>query len=183
MRPTNIAPKDRIVLPLDVSDLLVASKLVRQLSPHVGMFKLGFEFIYSTLAGMMNADFETANTAGVDVTVVGAEVYAAHWATEILCLVVKSDVCDSIWVPGGDETHLRLLAEQALWDAHNASFEMAIWHHIMVAKFGFPEIPLERWDDTMAVCAVRGLPLGLDKAAKALDLGGEKDKEKKKQIK
>ena len=130
----------------------------------------------------VTADFETANTAGVDVTVVGAEVYAAHWATEILCLEYKMEGAVtgwSHWAPGEDEDALMAYARDPnnVWDAHNASFEMAIWKHIMVEKFGFPEIPLERWDDTMAVCAVRGLPLGLDKAAKALDLGGEKDKE------
>src|ERR1700681_277077 len=121
----------------------------------------------------VTADFETANTAGVDLTVVGAEVYAAHWATEVLCLVVKEDDHYFTWMPN-QRTHITVetaiadlaFSDDAIWDAHNASFEMAIWRHIMVGRFGFPPIPIERWDDTMAVCAVRGLPLGSDKGAK-----------------
>lgn len=125
-------------------------------------------------------DFETANTAGVDVTVVGAEVYAAHWATEILCLLYKMEGAVTgwgSWSPGDDEDALMAYARDThnIWDAHGAQFEQAIWRHIMVGRFGFPGIPLERWDDTMAVCAVRSNALALEKVAKQLDLDNQKD--------
>ncbi len=46
-------PKDRIILPLDVSDIKKATKLVETLSGHVGLFKIGLEFIWSTIADLL----------------------------------------------------------------------------------------------------------------------------------
>jgi len=57
----DIAPKDRIILPLDVSSIAEARRLVELLGPHVGMFKIGFEFIYSSMADLiMTPDNEGA---------------------------------------------------------------------------------------------------------------------------
>ncbi|OGZ71925.1 MAG: orotidine 5'-phosphate decarboxylase [Candidatus Staskawiczbacteria bacterium RIFCSPLOWO2_01_FULL_38_12b] len=52
MKP--LEAKDRIIVALDVSDLTSAFKLVNQLSSHVGFFKVGFEFIYSTMATLLS---------------------------------------------------------------------------------------------------------------------------------
>lgn len=41
---------ERIILPLDVSNVDVATNLVNQLHLHVGVFKVGFEAIYSMVA-------------------------------------------------------------------------------------------------------------------------------------
>lgn len=49
----DLQPKDRIVLPLDVSSIQEANDLVNLLSSHVGCFKIGLEFIYSTLADLV----------------------------------------------------------------------------------------------------------------------------------
>jgi DNA polymerase len=70
-----------------------------------------------------------------------------------------------------------LASGDAIFIAHNAGFEQAIWQYIMVDVFGFPPIPVDRWEDTMATCAWKALPLALEKGAKALDLPIEKDKE------
>lgn len=43
----------RIILPLDVSDIAQSSNLVNQLARHVGVFKWGFESIYSTMAELL----------------------------------------------------------------------------------------------------------------------------------
>lgn len=53
MRPEKIEPKDRIILPLDVSSVSEAQTLVDHLGPHVGMFKIGLEFIYSSLGSLL----------------------------------------------------------------------------------------------------------------------------------
>ncbi len=50
---TGIEPKDRIILPLDVSDVYKATDLVRMLTGYVGLFKAGLEFIWSTLASLL----------------------------------------------------------------------------------------------------------------------------------
>jgi orotidine-5'-phosphate decarboxylase len=58
--PTQIAPKDRIILPLDVSDVKKAIELVQMLSGHVGLFKIGLEFIWSTVADLLLLEEEEA---------------------------------------------------------------------------------------------------------------------------
>jgi len=46
-------PKDRIIVALDVDTPEAAIKLVSELKPHVGMFKIGMQLIYSMFAGMV----------------------------------------------------------------------------------------------------------------------------------
>src|SRR4029077_9310075 len=60
--------------------------------------------------------------------------------------------------------------------AHNAGFEQAMWREHMTL-YGFDELPIERWDCTMAACAWKGLPLALDRAGRFLGLDVAKDKE------
>jgi len=48
-----LTAKDRIILPLDVSSVTEAKKLVDLLAPHVGLFKIGLEFIYTILASLI----------------------------------------------------------------------------------------------------------------------------------
>ncbi|MGE3279706.1 MAG: hypothetical protein AB7H90_03390 [Alphaproteobacteria bacterium] len=130
----------------------------------------------------VDLDFETASAC--DLKLAGASAYAQHPTTDILCLRFKTD--DGIdaleWMPGQDtfrKRHLISLANNpnVIFVAHNAGFEQAIWQYIMVPVFGFPAIPPERWEDTMATCAWKALPLALDKGAVALNLPIEKDKE------
>jgi orotidine-5'-phosphate decarboxylase len=47
-------PHERIILPLDVSDITKATQLVNDLASHVGVFKVGFEAIYSTMAELIS---------------------------------------------------------------------------------------------------------------------------------
>jgi len=47
---------ERIILPLDVSDIDQAQILVRMLAPYVGVFKIGFEAIYSSMASLLMPD-------------------------------------------------------------------------------------------------------------------------------
>lgn len=128
-------------------------------------------------------DFETANTEGVDLPTVGADVYAAHPATEILCLCVMTEDGDPwcTWKPG-DRTGVQQLDDLAadpevVFEAHNAAFEQMIWKHIMYGRFGFTAIPISRWSCSMARSYAHGLPGSLDKLAAALDLPEQKDKE------
>lgn len=124
-------------------------------------------------------DFETASAA--DLKECGAWAYAQHPTTEVLCLTYALDMWSTpqTWVPGGDDYPLPdLIADpDTIFVAHNAGFEQAIWSCIMVERFGFPPIPVERWEDTMATAAWKALPLALEKGAAALKLPIEKDKE------
>jgi DNA polymerase bacteriophage-type len=128
-------------------------------------------------------DFETCNPY-CDLPVVGSWVYAGHWATEILCLVysVSGAYTDpgSLWAPGDPndrEDALMALSRDpdALFVCHG-TFEKDIWRHIMVPRYGFPDIPNERWHDIQSVCALKAVPLSLEKALPPL-CGREKDTE------
>lgn len=116
------------------------------------------------------ADFETVNTTGLDLRVVGASVYARHPATEVLVLTLLSDFGYAwTWHPGDEEDELReLLAAPEVTLVSHGDFERYVWAAQMVGRYGFPELPIARWHDIMASAAVRGLPLKVEVAAKVL---------------
>lgn len=124
-------------------------------------------------------DFETAS--GCDLKKCGSYVYAEDPTTEITALA---------WTASAGQTGQHgpadlspsgpLLALVSDPDcriiAHNALFERNIWAMCMV-PLGWPEIPVSRWHDTMAVALMKGLPAKLDTLARAIHLNVEKDLE------
>jgi len=56
-------PQERIILPLDVNSVAKAAGLVEQLTPHVGFFKIGLEFINAMLASLITPREEAEATA------------------------------------------------------------------------------------------------------------------------
>ena len=121
-------------------------------------------------------DFETASAC--DLTKSGAYRYWEDPTTEILCLCWKTSGGQrGRWAPGDPGDDLRALAADLTihFIAHNASFEINGWRQQMVPLYGFPEVSLTRWEDTMAVCASKALPLKLDHVAKVLGLATQKD--------
>ena len=126
-------------------------------------------------------DFETASTVPGGLLKVGASAYWEHFSTEILCLCwITDNGAGYSWVPGVNDDALdwlRALAEnpEVVFEAHGAEFEQSGWHYVMVRKLGMPELPPERWDCTKSRCRYYGLPGGLDRAARVLDLVEQKD--------
>lgn len=125
-------------------------------------------------------DFETASAC--DLKACGADRYAEDPTTEILCLTYTAGHERVFsWQPGDPqktELTLRSMVDDGyLFVAHNAGFEQAIWRHIMVPQFGFPEIPIARWHDTMAVAAMKALPQQLERMAVVMRLPVTKDME------
>ena len=122
-------------------------------------------------------DFETASCT--DLKEVGAWRYSEDVTTEILCLCYICDGETLTWKPGDPKTLLAILATdpESMFVAHNAGFEKAIWRNIMVPLYGLPDVPNNRWDDTLAACAMRAIPLDLDRAVIAMRLANHKDKE------
>lgn len=123
-------------------------------------------------------DFETESDC--DLKACGSVVYSHHYSTEIICLCwARIDGKHrGGWTPAAVEpTLVQLLAEDknVIFMAHNVGFEKAIWRNIMMPRYGFPDIPEDRWHDTMAVCAEKGLPLGMGEAARVLRLPAQKD--------
>lgn len=61
MLGNNISGKDRIIFPLDTTDLGEAIRLVEDLRSHVGIFKVGLGLIYGMLASFLSPDAENPN--------------------------------------------------------------------------------------------------------------------------
>lgn len=128
-------------------------------------------------------DFETRSE--VDIKKVGAWVYSRHPSTVPLCLGYSIDgrrvrlldkehfeMCPDI-IP---EDLAEALKNDKITIAHNAFFEQCIWMNILVARWGWPPIPIEDWLDTMAKARTFALPGGLGDACNALNLPVRKGK-------
>jgi DNA polymerase len=107
---------------------------------------------------------------------VGADIYSRHPSTEVMTYGYRIDDGPvKVWHPDREPLPKELRNGITTWVAHNAQFEMAIERNILVPKYGFPVIPIERQVCTMAQLNALALPGGLDKAAKALNLEHQKD--------
>jgi len=123
-------------------------------------------------------DFETRNAGDCKLKPSGAWRYAADPATEILTLTYHVAGEYHLWTPALPCPPLAsLAADPAITFVSHAGFEQAIWHHLMVGRYGFLPIPVARWHDTQAACAYFALPLDLERALSALNLPVTKDKE------
>ena len=123
-------------------------------------------------------DFETKSYADLGET--GAWAYSEDPSTEIICMAYGIDnqpIQD--WWPGKHDSNrcpedlymMIMLGDEV--EAHNVSFEYAIWRNIMVKRYGWVEILDHQWRDTMAVAAYYALPHDLDKLANVLGYEGK----------
>lgn len=141
-------------------------------------------------------DFETKSEKNLKKC--GAWAYAEHPSTDVFCWAYKvRDGQTHIWInpyfleivqdlieledlhvhPDPRRFLTAAIGLGAIFEAHNAEFERAIWQHVMVKKYNWPEIPLRQWRCSAAKAAVHQLPRDLDRAAIALGLKNQKDKE------
>jgi DNA polymerase bacteriophage-type len=124
-------------------------------------------------------DFETKSCA--DLKTVGAALYAEHPTTDILCVgfncsIIQHGNLDVNYKKHGF-LHKSAADANTVFIAHNAHFDMHIWHSIMHKRYGYPNIPVERWRCTMAKSYACGLPGKLSEVAKVLNLPIKKDME------
>lgn len=137
---------------------------------------------------ILTFDFETRSVA--DLKKVGTWAYSEHPTTDIICLGwgydhnprhvwwpehacpgFRAPTCD---VEQGMPTELYCAIEDgAIVEAHNIPFEYSIWKNVMVARYGWIEIPDEAWRDTMAVACYYAMPAGLDKLSRVLGFPGK----------
>lgn len=120
-------------------------------------------------------DFETRST--VDLRKTGADVYARHASTEVLCVG---------WCHGdtgvavGTADNMAYIVNEYVekghtFVAHNAPFELAIWNHVCVPKYGWAPITADRFVCTMAMAYAMALPGSLEGAAAATGISKQKD--------
>ena len=130
-------------------------------------------------------DFETRSESPLKY--VGSYKYAEHPSTDVFCLSVKiGDHAPRIWLsplsirlfgdhgtdmPIIDDTELQYIMSTA-WElhAHNANFERCLWHNVMVPRYGFEPVPIQKWRCTAAKAAVCNIPRSLDQACKVMGL-------------
>jgi len=107
----------------------------------------------------------------------GAEVYARHPSTDILCVGWAADD-DPVqyFVPEihDSEEFLEAVSEHTIV-AHNFSFELSIWNHVGVKKYGWPKMDPSDGECTMAMSYAMALPGALEDAAPAAGLTIQKD--------
>jgi DNA polymerase len=131
---------------------------------------------------VLHLDIETRST--VDLRKTGVYVYAEDPATDVIL---------ACWALNDGPVHT-WLARQAppieLFDAlrcaaggevavvaHNAAFERTLHRHVLARRYGWPELPLEAWDCTMARGRAMGLPGSLDGALGAMGAPFTKDRQ------
>lgn len=126
-------------------------------------------------------DFETASSC--DLKKAGAWRYGEDITTEVICLGWTDGTAFCVLPPeelgfSPDSALARFVADpDCMFVAHNVAFEKSIWRNVMMPVYGWPDIPNDRWHDIMAVCAMKAIPLKLERAAKALGLAMQKDME------
>ena len=132
---------------------------------------------------ILTIDFETRSAC--DLRKSGAYRYAQDPSTDVMCLAFKpDDEPTRLWIPewaqevfGKADDRFLLgyhLDEADEIHAHNAQFERAIWRHVM-SRYGFEDIPLEKWRCTAAKAAAMGLPRDLARACRASGVQQQKD--------
>ncbi len=128
-------------------------------------------------------DFESRST--LDLRVVGLDNYARHPSTDVWCMgyalqdhigehAVSLLTREDFAKPNMAGVIGRIL-DGGLVVAHNASFELAIWNHILVPRYGWPELKPEQCICTMALAYSMALPGALENAAAAVGLEMQKD--------
>lgn len=131
------------------------------------------------MTGRVWIDFETKSWA--DLKTVGAWEYSLDKSTEVivLCWRIRHGDAPSelvqYWTPKSRPINcpgdLRAAIEKGYEiEAHNYSFEVAIWQNVMVSGFGWPAVKASQWRDTMAVACYYALPAKLDALLRALHM-------------
>lgn len=125
----------------------------------------------------VHIDFETRSEA--DLETVGAEAYAMHPSTEVLCLgYAVDDQPKQVLTAAQVRARVFTFNDADMFVAQNAPFEDAIWRRVMVPKYGYRQHDDPKlWDCTMARALMVGLPAGMADMAKVLQLPFQKDLE------
>ncbi len=129
-------------------------------------------------------DFETKSAC--DLKKCGAAVYSEHPTTDVTFLGYSFDGGEEhLWGAGNfnagiapdpyPEDLFEVLARVGvLVVAHGCFFEKMIWANVMEKLYGWPSREAWKWLDTMAICAMKAIPLDLKRAGSVLGLEFQK---------
>jgi hypothetical protein len=138
---------------------------------------------------MRTVSWDTETRSCVSLRECGAYIYAIDPTTQPLCLVFAvNDEEAQIWLPGdvltGENTanpppavFFTIANDPDNWQtvAHNGEFDREIYNNILVARYGFPAIPLSIQHCTQRLALANAYPAELDLLAQALGLPYRKD--------
>lgn len=132
-------------------------------------------------------DFETRSAS--DLRKEGAYKYSLHPTTRPTCFSIKIHHAEIIFFDFyqiGKKWAEYPIEFRRLWtgfiqkgyefSAHNAFFERCIYENILVARYGWPPFPPEKYHCTAAKAAACALPRNLEGAGAAMSLPVQKDK-------
>lgn len=123
---------------------------------------------------IITGDFETKSEA--DLVKVGAWQYSLDPSTEVICLCYKiGDGKIKDWWPGQPPPYdlFEALEDGAVFEAHNVSFEKAIWINVCMKRYRFSAVGPKQWRDLQAVAAYYAMPPSLEKLSRACERGGK----------
>jgi CHC2 zinc finger/Toprim domain len=112
----------------------------------------------------------------------GAWAYAACSDTRVwcLCFAVDDGKVQS-WTSGDQvpDVFTAIAADSTGWDvvAHGIEFDRAIYEHILVARHGFPPLPLDIQHCSMSLALANAYPAELARLCSALGIVYQKDRE------
>jgi DNA polymerase len=127
-------------------------------------------------AVILHGDFETRSAC--DLRKSGADVYARHETTDILCFAYAFGSEPTQIIAFGEPLPTRIknhIESGGIFAGHNVAFELAIWNHVCVRKYGWPILKPEQCECTMAMAYAMAVPASLEKAAAALGITHQKD--------
>lgn len=133
-------------------------------------------------------DFETRSAC--DLKSAGAFKYSLDPSTQPTCLAFKISGKPTLYFLNFKMVNrswkslpldlrtlwLNFITRGFLFSAHNAFFETVIYKNILVARYGWPDIPFKQFRCTAAKAAACALPRSLEGAGAALNLTTQKDK-------
>lgn len=135
---------------------------------------------------MLFGDFETRSAC--DLRKAGADVYARHPSTELLCFgFAFEEEAPGILLPDGSSPKFAGTSPDAVYRvmdyidkggtfvAHNAPFELVIWNEVCVKKYGWPKLDPKQVICTMAQAYAMSLPGSLEKCCPAVGMKVVKD--------
>lgn len=117
---------------------------------------------------LIGIDFETRSE--VDLNKHGVHNYLAGREADIICLGYKIDDGPTrLWKPGEQLPSYILNADDHIFYAHNAQFDIKVWNSLG-KKYGFPLVTANMFIDIMALCGRFTFHQSLEDAGKDLDL-------------
>ncbi len=129
------------------------------------------------MTNYIDIDFETR--CKVDLTEVGAWVYAEHESCDVLILRYHIDGKSYKWHMSNRPfpRRLQIALKTRKIRAHNVFFEWCIWNLCMHEKYNWPYLPIDQCECTQALVSTHSYQPSLEKAGEQLYLDVLKDKE------